>query len=116
MNGSSLEIEYLHSSKFIFLKPWEIISGDRMILKRDGLRERFPDATLFPFAVRTDCDDVACFDFNTTGKVFVIHDYSSVGWERREIFDSFWDWFYQAVEDMVEFAKEDIAYEREKRK
>lgn len=113
MNEYPLEYEYFLSNNIIHFKPWEVISGDRMNLKQKGLNERFPNANLIPFAVRTDCDDVACFDLNTSEKqVIIIHDYSSVGWERRAIYNTFWDWFRQAVEDMIEFAKEDIEYEQ----
>lgn len=114
MNRPPLEVEYMLSNKIIFLKPWEIISGDRVISKREGLHERFPNTSLLPFAVRTDCDDVACFDLSTSGEVIIIHDYSYAGWERRERFDSFWDWFHRAVDDLIEFAKVDIEYERGK--
>jgi hypothetical protein len=111
-NHNFQQLKYFISNNITNFKPWEIISGERSNVKQQGLYERFPKANLYPFAVRTDCDDVACFDLNSIERVVVIHDYSSVGWEKREIFDTFWDWFRSAIDDMIEFAKDDIEYEQ----
>lgn len=106
------EHKYFIENAILNLKPWEILQGDRFQSKYDGIKERFPKNSLVPFAVRTDCDDVACFNIDSLNKeVIIIHDYSSVGWERREIFSSFWDWLNRAIEDLVDFAKEDIEYD-----
>ncbi len=107
------ELKYLIEHNIVYIKPWEIIFEKRLNLAYEGLKKRYPGTNLIPFAVRTDGDDVACFDLNTSEKkVVIIHDYSSVGWERREIFNTFWDWYHRAVEDMIEFAKVDIEYEQ----
>ena len=31
----------------------------------------------------------------------IIHDYCEPGWEQRGEYDSFWDWFMEAVEEMI---------------
>jgi hypothetical protein len=33
----------------------------------------------------------------------IVHDFASEGTELRQRFDTFWDWFRTAVEDMVLF-------------
>jgi hypothetical protein len=110
------EIEYLISNNLTVFHPWEVITGERRNSKKMGLEQRFPNRDLFPFAVKTDCDDVACYDLNDDYKVVVIHDFSSVGWEQREVFQSFWDWFKSAMDDFIEFAIDDIEYEKSQRK
>ena len=67
-----------------------------------GLRNRYPDRLLVPFAVRQDNDDVACWDIDQ-GNVAVVHDFASPGWERRGEFPGFYDWLRQAIEDLIEF-------------
>lgn len=69
-----------------------------------GLGERFPKRRLVPFARRIDSDDIACWDIaQSDKKVFVIHDYASPGWEQREEFPEFNDWFRKAIEDLIEY-------------
>jgi hypothetical protein len=91
----------------LFMKPWEIIIDERLPLRYNGLKERYPSRQLIPFAQRRDCDDVACWDLKMNGKLVIIHDYASEGWEEVTSYDTFWDWFKQAVNDMIEFSKED---------
>ena len=85
------------------LEPWWVLRGDQLRSRIGGLRERFPDRKLVPFARREDNDDVACWEAGGGEEVFVIHDYSSNGWEQRRVFPDFYAWLRQAVEDMIEF-------------
>ena len=66
-----------------------------------GMKSRFPERHLIPFAKRGDCDDVACFELEKPGKIEIIHDFCSPGWEQRGEYDSFWDWFMEAIEEMI---------------
>jgi hypothetical protein len=91
----------------INLKPWEIIIDERIDLRYRGLKKRYPKRHLIPFAQRRDCDDVACWDLNLGKKLVIIHDYASEGYELSNSHDTFWDWFRQAIDDMIEFAKYD---------
>jgi len=68
-----------------------------------GLTERYPGTHLLPFAKREDNDDVAYFELESPGKVVIIHDFASDGWERREVLDDLYAWIRRAVEDMIEF-------------
>lgn len=84
------------------LEPWWIIEGDLLRDRHRGLKSRYPDRRLVPFAVRQDRDDVACFDTDSRN-VVVIHDFTDAGWEKRANFDGFNDWLRQAIEDLIEF-------------
>jgi hypothetical protein len=84
------------------LEPWWIVQGKLLRDRFVGLRERYPDRLLVPFAVRQDNDDVACWDIGL-GNVAVVHDFASPGWERRDEFPRFRDWLRQAFEDMIAF-------------
>jgi hypothetical protein len=68
-----------------------------------GLKERYPARELFPFAMRTDCDDVACWERGNLERVVIIHDFADPGWEQEAVFDTYWDWFRSAINDFAEF-------------
>jgi hypothetical protein len=80
--------------------------------RQEGMKKRFPARQLIPFARRYDNDDVACFDFTKEEIVYVIHDFATIGYEQRKTFESFWDWFKLAVDEMVEFQKMDISIDK----
>src|SRR5215831_19344452 len=84
------------------LTPWHLMDRAAAIQRLQGLRVRYT-AKYVPFARRQDNDDIACFDPARPGNVILVHDFSSEGYERRRDFDSFWDWFRAAVEDMILF-------------
>nr|WP_317360276.1 hypothetical protein [uncultured Tyzzerella sp.] len=75
-----------------------------------GLIERYPNRKLIPFAKRGDCDDIACFEIGKEGTVQIIHDFSSEGYEQRKEYKCFWDWFRDAIEEMIERYEEDKNY------
>ncbi|MGY3676572.1 hypothetical protein [Streptomyces sp. TE33382] len=83
------------------LEPWWIFDGGLLRRRAVGLRERYPERRLVPFARREDTDDVACWDL-AQGDVAVIHDMASPGWEQRERFPDFNAWLRQAIEDFIE--------------
>ncbi len=85
------------------LEPWYVLRGERLRELHDGLARRYPTKRWVPFARRQDCDDVACWSRDGTPRVVVVHDFADPGWEERRNFATFWDWFRQAVEDMIEF-------------
>jgi hypothetical protein len=74
------------------IEPWELLTGQWLRVRVEGLRQRFPNRELVPFARRLDSDDVACWDRSRPGAVFVVHDFAAPGWEAREVFDSFRAW------------------------
>lgn len=85
------------------LEPWLIVGGELLRQKLLGLRERYPNRRYVPFAIRVDCDDVACWDPDYGGSVLIVHDHASAGDEIDGEIDSFAAWFRQAVEEMIEW-------------
>jgi hypothetical protein len=84
------------------LTPWHMMDREAAKQRLRGLRERYR-AKYVPFARRQDNDDIACIDPERPGHVVIVHDFAGEGHERRRDFDSFWDWFRAAVEDMIIF-------------
>jgi hypothetical protein len=84
------------------LTPWLIPTGELLEDRYSGLRERFPERKLVPFAERQDNDDVACWDVRS-GKVVIVHDFGDPEAPDRAIFDNFFAWFRRAVEDLIEW-------------
>ena len=87
----------------IDLEPWHILEGEHLFDQDRGLKDRYPTRVLVPFAERQDNDDVACWEPYTGDRVVIVHDFASPGWESRETFATFYDWFRQAVEDLILF-------------
>lgn len=116
LDNSTLNDEFEYPKEFLKIlelgfcikKPWEITEGEQLLIRYNGIRSRYPNRKLIPFAHRKDCDDVACWDAKDHLKVYLIHDYASPGFEQVAVFPSFWDWFKQMIEDVIEFAKDDI--------
>lgn len=79
--------------------PWQILDGKWLRVRHDGLKKRFPDRDLVPFARRLDCDDVACWDSKSSPSVEVVHDFSAPGWEERDSYPSFHAWLLAAQEE-----------------
>ena len=84
------------------LTPWIVMYDGELKERNLGLKSRYRNRVLVPFARRLDNDDVACFEVNNTNNVLVVHDYAKEGWEERKRYTSFWDWFRQAVDDMID--------------
>jgi hypothetical protein len=76
---------------------------DQVLKRFEGLQKRYPNRTLIPFAKRDDNDDIACFELNKADEVQIIHDFASAGYEQRKVYISFWEWFKEAIEEMINF-------------
>lgn len=85
------------------LEPWCILEGFELGSRLEGLRSRYPSRVLVPFARRIDNDDVACWDLDRDGRVSIIHDFASPGWEQQEELADIYAWLRQAVEDLIEY-------------
>gem|GEM_PF-3622006 len=69
-----------------------------------GFAAWYPGRALVPFAVRTDRDDVACWDLDRGPRaISVIDDFDTPGDEQLESFDEFNDWLRQAIEDLIDY-------------
>lgn len=100
-------LEYPHAfyriveQSLIHITPWHVLEAQRAVTHFYGLSERYPSRNLFPFAYRQDNDDVACWSKGEGEKVFVIHDFASIGWENETTFDNVWSWFRAAIEETI---------------
>jgi hypothetical protein len=83
------------------LTPWHIMPTTDALSEYRKLAERYPARTLFPFAFRQDTDDIACWERDRGAAVFVIHNFAAPGFENEESFDTVWDWFRSAIEEMI---------------
>ncbi|MFW7369195.1 hypothetical protein [Vagococcus fluvialis] len=84
---------------------WFIMESDFASKVELGLKTRYPERNLIPFAKKSDCDDLACFEFNKEKPIQIIHDFASNGWEQRKELDTIWEWLEIAIEDLIEFNK-----------
>jgi hypothetical protein len=80
---------------------WFVMDADLAEAYTLQIKKDFPARNLIPFAKRCDCDDVAYFELEKPDKVEIIHDFCTAGWEQRYEYDSFWDWFREAIEEMI---------------
>jgi len=82
---------------------WYIMNEDQALQRLKGLQKRYPDRLLIPFARRDDNDDIACFEIGKSEEVQIVHDFASSGYEQRKSHPTFWDWFKDAIDEMIEF-------------
>jgi len=81
--------------------PWSILDAKGVKIRLDGLKTRYPNRKLIPFAERQDNDDVACFEADKGYEVQRIHDFASIGWEQLQgTNENFIEWFKSALDDM----------------
>ncbi len=95
------EYKVLIEQNLLDFAPWIILPKDSARIRLEGVKKRYPNRCLFPFARREDNDDLACFEKNRG--VAIIHDFASEGFEGGKESMEFWDWFRMAVEDMIEY-------------
>ena len=92
----------IENSLFHF-SPWWIIDDVQFIHSyNEGLKQRYPDRDLFCFAKRLDCDLIAAFSREHVGKIVLINDFSSEGWEIEDVYESFWAWFKSLIDHFIE--------------
>ncbi|OJU13245.1 MAG: hypothetical protein BGN88_02400 [Clostridiales bacterium 43-6] len=80
---------------------WYLMNVQQIQVRRKGLLERYPNRNLIPFAKRDDNDDIACFEIGHGERVFIVHDFANEGWERRQEFETFWNWFISAIKELI---------------
>ncbi|MEI6352164.1 MAG: hypothetical protein WCP06_13790 [Verrucomicrobiota bacterium] len=83
-------------------KPWCLVDADFAMKTYPALRERY-GRELFPIALRQGTDDVACLEKGRGEVIAIINGYTSPGWENEDEFESFWQWFRAAIDEMIEF-------------
>lgn len=97
------EFKRIVSQGLLDFDPWLILQGERLRIRFNGIKSRYPSRELIPFARREDNDDVACWEVNKPGKVIIIHDFAREGYENVQEIDSFWDWLRSALEATIEY-------------
>jgi hypothetical protein len=73
--------------------PWYLMDKEQLLIRYQGLQKRYPTRSLFPFARDDNSDDVACWEKNKPGKVILIHDFASSGYENKMEFETFEQWY-----------------------
>mgnify|MGYP005776609777 CR=1 FL=1 len=86
---------------------WYLFDKENGVKRLEGLRKRYPDRVLVPFARRSDNDDIACLSTNSK-KVFIIHDFASAGYEQKEIFSDVWMWLKYAIDTMIDYERMEL--------
>ncbi|MDE6004103.1 MAG: hypothetical protein K2G88_01800 [Oscillospiraceae bacterium] len=81
---------------------WYLMNKTQVYNRRRELLIRYSNRNLIPFARRSDCDNIACFEVDAGEKVFIIHDFSSSGFEQENEFEDFKSWFLDAIAEMLE--------------
>lgn len=109
LNENELPVGFLYPKEFlkivdlnlVDITPWIVMEGNYLKSRFEGLKKRYPERVLVPFARRLDNDDLACWSENTKDAVFIIHDFAAQGWEQKQKYSDFWEWFRKAVDDMI---------------
>ncbi|MCM1253454.1 MAG: hypothetical protein NC321_11585 [Clostridium sp.] len=108
-NISAVYSDYTYPVEFVKMvelnlidfEMWYFMSNEQVDIRIRGLRTRYPSRKLVPFARRDDNDDIACFEVGKGNSVQIIHDFASEGFEQRREYKCFWDWFRDAIEEMI---------------
>lgn len=87
----------------LYFEPWYVLESEQLRERARGLRERYPERRLVPFARREDNDDVAAWEAGDGERVHIVHDFASPGWEDRAVLPSLAGWIRLAVEDMLAY-------------
>lgn len=106
---NSLELMYSYPKGYGKLKElnlvnfdnWYFIPDDQVENRFWGIRKRYPSRKYLPFARRDDSDDIACFEEGKGDIVFIVHDFASEGYEERKQYTDIWEWFRDAVFELI---------------
>ena len=80
---------------------WYLIPNEQLNSRIIGLKQRYPDRKLIPFARRDDCDDIACFDVDIPDKVLIIHDFAKNGYELKKTYNDLSEWFQDVIGELL---------------
>lgn len=86
---------------------WFLMEKEQATIIYNGMQGRYPKRKLIPFAKRADNDDTACFEIGKGGKIQLIHDFTTEGFEQRGEFEDLWEWLESAVKTMIEYNREE---------
>lgn len=83
--------------------PWYLMDREQLLIRFKGMKNRYPDRILFPFARDDNSDDVACWEKDKPGKVVLIHDLASSGYENKKEFENFEEWYKYVTVELSNF-------------
>ncbi len=86
---------------------WYLFDKQNGMKRLEGLRKRYPNRVLIPFARRSDNDDIACLSTDSE-EVFIIHDFASDGYEQKEIYADIWMWLKYVIDSMIDYEKMEL--------
>jgi len=87
-SGYPIEISRLFQTAQDTHSGWSQLDLKDLIEKYEGLQQRYPDRRLIPLLQRVGSDDVLCIDESVNGRIVVIHDYASQGFEEQASYSS----------------------------
>ena len=96
-------LERLVALKLINFDLWYLMSREQSVVILKQLKMNCNSKGLIPFARRGDNEDIACFEIQNNEKVVVLKNCEYLGYQQRQVFDSVWDWFRDAIEIMIAF-------------
>lgn len=91
--------------------PWYFTIEEASSWTEKDLKKRYPNRNLFCFARKDGTDDIACWERGYGEKVFIIHDFASPGWEQRQIFSNFDEWYAWALNQKDKIPTGGISYQ-----
>ena len=108
-NISVIYSNYVYPAEFVKIvelnlvdfEIWYLMSNEQVNIRIEGLKSGYPSRNLIPFARRDDSDDIACFEVEKGNSVQIIHDFAGEGFEQRKEYKCFWDWFRDAIDEMI---------------
>ncbi len=86
---------------------WYLFHSSFLEERYKGLKKRYPERKLIPFARLDGTDDIACFEIGRGGKVEIIHDFADSGWEQRGEFQTIWEWLGFVVNILIKENEEE---------
>lgn len=104
-------LDLINKDYLIDLEPWWFLCEFEGFSQKwfDEIKKQYPDRNLIPFAKKSDSDDIACFDGNSTSgdpKVYYVHAFASPGWEDHGSVASFNAWFEDAKKESALYKSE----------
>jgi len=96
-------LERLVALKLINYDLWYLMSREQSVVIFKQLKMNNNSKGLIPFARRGDNEDIACLEIGNNEKVVVLKNCEYLGYRQRQVFDSVWDWFRDAIEIMIAF-------------
>ncbi len=78
---------------------WCFIENTKIVVINKDLQKKYA-RNLFIFAVKDNCDDIACWEKNQGDRIFIIDDSIPRGFEQIRIFDDFDSWYQWALQDI----------------